>query len=221
MARLREATARFAGVLARADLAAEVPACPGWTVADLAEHLRSVHLWAAHAVTEGTPDGVPAPGMLDRPSLAAGYRAAAGHLVDVLAATPPDAPVWAFGPKPRVAQFWRRRQVHETNIHLYDALAAWGFADDWSLEPALARDGVEEVATIFYPRQLRLERTAALPGTLRLMTTDTEGDPIELGGGEPVTEVHDEAERLLLMLWGRLPMPAQAAALLDGTAITP
>src|SRR4051794_27678029 len=37
-------------------LAAAVPTCPGWTVADLVRHLGVVHRWARHAVLVG-PDG--------------------------------------------------------------------------------------------------------------------------------------------------------------------
>ena len=54
---LRGATDDFADILATSDLAATVPTCPGWTLADLGNHLRGVHLWAAHAVTEGDPKG--------------------------------------------------------------------------------------------------------------------------------------------------------------------
>src|SRR4051812_23480836 len=36
---------RFIEVTAEADLATPVPACPGWTVADLVRHLGGVHRW--------------------------------------------------------------------------------------------------------------------------------------------------------------------------------
>ncbi len=218
---LTDATRRFAAELERADLSAPVPACSGWAVADLGEHLRAVHTWAAHAVTEGDPSGEPAPGPLDREGLVTGYREAAEHLVDVLARTPADAPVWAFGPKPRVAQFWRRRQAHETWVHLHDALSAAGREAEWDVPADVAWDGVAEIVEMFYPRQVRLGRSEPLPGTLRLVPTDVDAAPLALGAEEPVVELRDTAGRLLLMLWRRAEAPADAAALLDGASVTP
>ncbi|WP_278258838.1 maleylpyruvate isomerase N-terminal domain-containing protein [Nocardioides convexus] len=76
---LEDTTGRFAEVLETADLTAPVPTCPGWSLADLGEHLRWTHAWASHAVTAGTPDGdSPAPGS-ERTALVAGYRTAAAE----------------------------------------------------------------------------------------------------------------------------------------------
>jgi uncharacterized protein (TIGR03083 family) len=198
---LDDATRRFAAVLAEGDLAADVPACPDWTLADLGEHLRWTHLWAAHAVTEGDPKGSPEPGPLDRDGLVAGYRAAAHHLIDVLVAAGEDGPAWTFGPEP-VAGFWQRRQVHETTVHLLDALASQGRAGEWQIDPALAWDGVAEVAEVFYPRQVRLGRTEPLPGTLLLTATDV-GESLAVGDGEATTELSGPASYLLKVLWKR------------------
>jgi len=216
---LEKQTDRFAAVLDDGDLAAAVPACPDWTLADLGEHVRQVHIWATHAITAGNPDGTPPPGPLERAPLVAGYRSAARHLLDVLASTPPDGLAWTFGPE-QVSQFWRRRQLHEVNVHLHDALAAVGRAAEWSVTPELAWDGVDEVATMFYPRQVRLGRIEPLNGTLRLRATDLPGRSIDVGAGEPVVEVAAPAAELTLMLWKRQPGPAHATALLE-TAITP
>lgn len=221
LALLAGLTGKFAEELEHGHLDAPIAACPGWTLADLGEHLRSIHLWTAHAVTEGSPDGTPAPGSLERDELVDGYRRAAGHLVDVLASTPEDAPTWAFGPKPHVAAFWRRRQVHETSVHLYDALAAGHRAASWSPAPDVAWDGVDEVATVFYPRLVRQERTTPVAGTLRLTATDLDGLPIDLGDRDPVVEVHDTAGALLLTLWQRRAAPQVAAHLMAGAEFTP
>lgn len=217
---LREGTERFADVVAGADPAAEVPACPGWSVRDLAEHVGGVHRWAAHAIVHGTPDGTaePAPAT----GIADWYRAQAAHLIDVLAARPAEAPAWTFGPEPRTAAFWRRRQVHEVAVHTGDALAATGRTP--TLDPALAWDGVDEVATVFYPRQVRLGRTEPLPGALRLAATDAPGPAIVIGDG-PAYDVRGRAQDLLLLLWHRADPAAydvapEAAALL-AYAVTP
>src|SRR5690606_12018736 len=133
--------------------------------------VRWVHAWAAHAITAGTPDGdSPAPG-LERGALVGGYRQAASELTEVLRATAPDAEAWTFGPERR-SEFWRRRQVHEVTMHLYDALASQGRTDSWQPAPELGWYGVEEVAAMFYPRQVRLGRTDPLPTPVRLTATD-------------------------------------------------
>ncbi|HWI43063.1 MAG TPA: maleylpyruvate isomerase N-terminal domain-containing protein [Nocardioides sp.] len=218
---LEEHTGRFADVLATGDLAAPVPACPDWTLADLGEHLRSVHAWATHAVVEGNPDGAPPPvAGPGREALVAGYREAAGSLVAVLRRTPPDAPAWTFGPAP-VSAFWRRRQVHEVTMHVYDALASQGRAEEWSIAPELAWDGVDEVVSLFYPRQVERGRTEELAGTVRLVATDVDGGVLDLGSGEPVVELGAPARELLLTLWKRMPAGDPAAAELLTAAVTP
>ncbi|GAA4812394.1 maleylpyruvate isomerase family mycothiol-dependent enzyme [Nocardioides caeni] len=218
---LESTTAEFAEILADGDLAAGVPACPDWTLADLGEHLRWTHAWATHAVTHGTPDGdSPAPG-LDRDALVAGYRDAARRLVDVLAETDPAAPAWAFGPA-KSAGFWRRRQVHEVTMHLFDALASQQDEDDWEIDGELAWDGVEEVETLFYPRQVRLGRTAPLRSPLRLTAHDLDRSlTLEPHAeGEPVT-LQSSASQLLLMLWGRRPAQGSVGELMATVALTP
>jgi uncharacterized protein (TIGR03083 family) len=216
---LDDATTRFADAAASGDLDAPVPTCPEWTLADLVRHLGWVHRWAAHAVTDGTPDGNE-PYAGDPAGLVDWYRGAARHLVDVLAERDAEAPAWTFGPD-KVAGFWRRRQVHETLVHEYDALAAVGREADWSTDPALAWDGVDEVATFFYPRQVRLERIRPLAGTLRLVPTDVDAAALEIGASEPVAELTRPSSYLLLALWKRVPVEDPVAAELLRTAITP
>lgn len=218
---LEGATGRFAEVLATGDLAAPVPSCPGWTLADLGEHTRWVHAWATHAVTEGSPDGdTPAPG-LERDVLVDGYRAAAAGLLDALRDAAPDTPAWTFGPDTR-AGFWRRRQVHEVTMHLYDALGSQARAGEWQPTAELGWDGVDEVATLFYPRQVRLGRTEPLTAPVRLVATDLERSLVlePDAAGEPV-ELAGPATGLLLMLWGRLPATGPAADVLAQALVTP
>jgi uncharacterized protein (TIGR03083 family) len=218
---LESTTGRFADVLATGDLGADVPTCPGWTLADLGEHTRWTHAWAAHAVTAGTPDGdSPAPG-LDRDALVAGYRDAAGVLLDALRSTAPDAPAWSFGTD-RTSGFWRRRQVHEVTMHLYDALASQHRTDSWGVGPELGWDGVDEVATVFYPRQVRLGRTDPLPAPVRLTATDLGRSVVLAPAGEGAeVELAAPAAELLLVLWGRLPATGPAAEVLAQASVTP
>ncbi|HVK28254.1 MAG TPA: maleylpyruvate isomerase N-terminal domain-containing protein [Nocardioides sp.] len=218
---LEATTGRFAEVLETGDLAAPVPTCPGWTLADLGEHTRWVHAWAAHAVAEGTPDGdTPAPGPA-RDALVGGYRDAAARLVAVLRATAPEDAAWTFGPEP-VSAFWRRRQVHEVTLHLYDALASQGRTAAWTIDPDLAWDGVDEVATLFYPRQLRLRRTGPLPAPVWIVATDLDRSVVlEADASGDGVELAATATELLLTLWGRLPATGPAAVVLAQATVTP
>ncbi|KAA1421322.1 maleylpyruvate isomerase family mycothiol-dependent enzyme [Nocardioides humilatus] len=217
---LRDATTDFAEVLADGDLDAPVPSCPGWSLRDLADHLGGVHQWATHAVVVGDPKGQPTPAPADKDGLVRWYRESARGLVDVLKGTPVEATAWTFGPE-QVAGFWRRRQVHETVMHLYDALLSQGREAEWSPTPELAWDGVDEVATIFYARQVRLERIEPLPGTLRCVATDVDAAPVEIGSGDPGAELTGSSSYLLLALWKRATVEDPGAAELLQTAITP
>lgn len=189
----------FAACIVTGDLDAPVPACPGWTVTDLAHHLGGIHRWARTAVVEGGSRERTFDAPTDRASLVDWFGTGATELVDTLRATDPAAPCWTFGPKPRTAAFWFRRQAHETVLHARDA------GSTGPLDPALALDGVDEVVTMFFPRQRRLGRTAPLPATLGLAPTEgghwllrAEGDP------DPAATVSGPAEAVLLLLWHRI-----------------
>ena len=217
---LSSATDDFARLAAEVDPTAVVPACPGWTVADLVDHIGGIHQWARHAIVEGDPRGRPEPAPTDPSRLPGWYAEHAAALRDTLAQVGPAAPAWTFGTE-RTAGWWLRRQTHETLMHTRDLLDAAGRSGEWILEPVLAWDGVREVATEFYPRQVRLERTAPLPGTLLLAATDVAAEPVRIGDAEPVVALDAPAADVLLMLWHRVGAPDPAAAALLGLPITP
>lgn len=216
---LATATDDFARTIGEVDPVAVVPSCPGWTVGDLVDHVGGVHQWARHAVVEGNPEGEPespTPGT----DLASWYGGHAAALRDALREAGPDGAAWTFGTE-QTAGWWLRRQVHETTMHTRDLLAAGGRVDEWTVSPDLAWDGVHEVATEFYPRQVRLGRTEPLPGTLRLVATDVAGEPVTIGTAEPVVEVRAPAVEVLLMLWHRRTSDDPAAAELLAMPIAP
>ena len=207
--RLEHSANRFAELASTGDLEAPVPPCPDWTLADLVSHLGEIHQWARHAVVAGNPDAdlVPAPSA--RPALIDWYQDAAGALSGTLRATDPQTPVWTFGPKPRTASFWMRRQAHETTIHLWDAETSQGSAAP--LDDTLARDGIDELISMFFPRQVRLGRIAPLAQALALEASGVPqrwvlaGDGTDPAAGPPVdATVSGPAEALLLLLWGRI-----------------
>jgi uncharacterized protein (TIGR03083 family) len=218
---LAAATSDFGFILEETDPSAVVPSCPGWTVTDLVDHLAGVHQWAWHAVVFGTPEGKPEPAPTDPAELVRWYEGHAGSLRDALAAAGPDGRAWTFGTE-STAGWWLRRQTHETLMHTRDLLEADGAVGEWEIAADLAWDGVHEVATEFYPRQVRLGRTEPIPGTLHLVADDLPAArPVVIGEAEPVVEVRAPAVDVLLMLWHRQESTDPAAAALLGLPIVP
>jgi uncharacterized protein (TIGR03083 family) len=196
----------FGDLLRDADHSAAVPDCPGWSLADLARHLGGVHRWAHGIVTTGAPDDEPA-GPDDPGVLVEWFDDGAVQLLDVLRSIDPTTPVWTFGPKPRLVEFWVRRQPHETSMHLGDARRALGLRHP--VDVAFAADGVDEVATMMTPRQVRLGRIPPIEGGVRLVLRDVPGTAYVLSGdctdqsAPTIATVEGTAHDLLLALWRR------------------
>jgi uncharacterized protein (TIGR03083 family) len=202
---LERDAAAFVEAVRTADPAGPVPACPGWGLADLGRHLGSVHRWAREAVLTGHA-GVEPPGPEDREALVAWLAEGAAALVATLRDTDPQAPTWTFGPPPHRVAFWGRRQAHETAMHLVDAQQSAGLPV--RMDAHLAADGVLEVTTMFFPRQVRLGRIAPLQDGLRIVLTDAPETAVLAGDGtDPdapaTTTVTGSAADILLVLWGR------------------
>jgi uncharacterized protein (TIGR03083 family) len=202
---LAAAADAFAAVLEAGDLDAPVPGCAPWRLADLAAHLGEVHRWACTAVVEGHPDAPVPEAPTGRAALVAWFREGAGALLSALADTDPETPCWTFGPPPRTAAFWFRRQTHETAVHAGDAAASQGTVRPYGTE--LARDGIDEVVGVFFPRQVRLGRTPPLSHTMAVEPVEG-GRWVLAGDGTappPVASatVSGPAEALLLLLWHR------------------
>lgn len=179
-----------------ADLDVPIPTCGAWTAKELVRHLADVHRWAA-GMARGTNEWLEGPDE----GLAHYYDACARLLRETLAELGPDAPATTLnGPGP--ASFWHRRQVHETLIHLYDLRTPLALEVD-RVPAEVWADGVDEVVTMFYPRQVRLGRTDPVPHPVELVATDVERRWV-LGEGEPVAGVAAPARDLDLFLWGRI-----------------
>jgi uncharacterized protein (TIGR03083 family) len=230
LARLRADADSFLKILRSADLETRVPSCPGWSLTDLALHVSGVHRWAYAAVVTGAPGTEPV-GPSDRAALVEWFDAGAAQLLDILAETDPATPTWTFGPKPRTVQFWVRRQPHETSMHLGDAQRALGIPT--ATPPEFAADGVDEVVTVMFPRQVRLERIPPLVHGVRLRARDVDSTWVLAGDGtDPtapyVATVTGTAHELLLAVWRRLDAEtldiegdADAVRAAFGCALTP
>jgi uncharacterized protein (TIGR03083 family) len=217
---LRELTAAFAEALRTGDLAAKVPDCGDWTLADLGTHLGNVHRWAAAVVTTGEVQPQNFASGADA-GLASWYAESAALLLDALERATPEDRCWHFGGTEKTKAFWFRRQVHETAVHLADS------GSGHVLDPAVAADGVDEVLGTLLPRVTRWHPVPELPGPVSLHATDTgdvwtvhPGEPPALGPAAGSASVEAPARDLLLRLWKRTgPDPrtdgAAAAALLE------
>ena len=240
LAALGTSTSAMLATVRAADVAAAVPACPGWSVTDLVDHLGRVHLWAAHSARVGAPPD-PYPRRDREQPLADWYATCVDTLVATLTDLPPDHPSWSFSADPAhgTAGFWRRRQLHETTVHHVDALQAAGrlpvvgpMGEVPGLAPRDAADGVAEVFEVMAPRSLvrHADRPALevipAPEPIALCCTDVDASwtvrvvegAVELVGGVAagaVARVGGPATQLYLALWHR----ADAAELsVDGDA---
>lgn len=149
VAALRRESARFHDVLAGTDLAAPVPSCPGWTVADLVWHLTQVqHFWATTAgeLLAG-PEQYEEPSRPRDGELLGMLRAETARLVDAVTRHPPEQECWSWYEHGHSIGWVRRRQAHEALIHRVDAELAAG-ADVAPADPELGADGVDEILTV-------------------------------------------------------------------------
>lgn len=205
---LRRDGERIAGIADRAPDAA-VPTCPGWTVRDVAEHLRRVLHWLTAAGGEdrsGPPEKLP-----ERP---ADLRAAVDATIATLSMLEAAAPRWVWSsPEKATAAWYFRRVAQETLVHRIDAELAIGEVTD--VDPMFAVDGVEERCEVFIPAA----SGRAIGGsgqTLHLHATDAEGEwnltlradriDVARGHGKGDAAIRGTARDLLLQVWGRDPI---------------
>lgn len=130
-------------------LAAPVPSCPDWTVADLTRHVGEVYLHKVECMREGgapKTDWPPA-GLGDEEPVALLDRSYA-DLVAELTTRDPTAPggTW-YAPDPTVG-FWIRRMAQESVIHRIDAELGAGAAIA-PIPDDLAIDGIDELLKVF------------------------------------------------------------------------
>jgi uncharacterized protein (TIGR03083 family) len=200
---------------ARRGLDPPVPACQGWTVADLVLHTGMVHRHKLEIVRgrlaePPSPWPPPAPA---RAELLGWYIQGLEELLTVLEATDPETRVWTFHRPDQTVGFWYRRMAHETAVHRVDAESAHG--DPRPVPPALAADGVGELLEVFLAPRADGDPVGGRGESLHLHATDTEGEwqvrllpaGVEVGQGHAQGDAAaaGTASDLLLYLWGRGP----------------
>lgn len=187
-----------------------VPACPGWTLEQLFGHLGSIERWAAAVVLGGKYVEEPAP---PTEGAAAWFLDGSAAFLGTMMALEPEAPCWNFGPPPRTAGFWLRRQAHEHAIHLIDASQASGRAAP-DLGADFMLDGVDEVLTMFTPRQVRLGR---MQQPEKAVMFHVPGAGSWTVGPEPAAAfITAPLPDMYLGLWGRSKL--DETAIIDGDA---
>lgn len=212
---LETAMARIVVLASGAQGDEPVPACPGWNVRDVVEHLGTVHRWASAIVLSG--QRLELPRTLIGEPLAEWYAGTAAALVAALRAVDPDEIVPNFSRVDETAAFWPRRQMHETTVHGVDVAQALGIDEsDWRVHPVIAGDGIDEVVRIFFPRMTARGERPDVRSRVRLVATDLgqswviapgegTGAPVSLDPGhEADAEVRGLASDLYLGLWHRV-----------------
>lgn len=125
-----------------------IPTCPEWNLNQLFRHFGRGNRWSAQIVADQMD------GPLDPRDVVGGKPPAeitaaidwlnegAQRVLDAVAKTGPDTPVWTFlGPRP--ASWWVRRRLHEATVHRADAALALG--GEFTLAPEWAADGIGEL----------------------------------------------------------------------------
>ena len=212
----------LAAAAEEAGLGADVPTCPGWSVADLVLHLGEVHRWATATVAGKATklSEVPADYLGAVPAAADTinwFRDGAIKMCDTLAAADPSIHYAAFLHDPMTPHllFWARRQTMETSMHRVDAESAAGRCTGFA--PDVAVDGIDEFLTGFLPRS-RTTLHAETPRTLQIAPDYSDRRWTVLIGPElPVTTrqasaadctITGSASDIYLALWNRTSVDA-------------
>ncbi len=185
-----------------------VPACPGWNVQYVLNHLAfglglayPAAMEAAPETADGDvfasvrwPDAFPSgPAALDA------FAATMASCVDSFRSTDPETPCWTYA-GPGTAGFWFRRAAVETTLHRMDVAEALEDDTRPHLDDRRARDAIEETLSFALP--LAAELTSPPDGSIRVESSCLAG-PLVVGAGDPVAEIVGDPHDVLNLLWGR------------------
>jgi uncharacterized protein (TIGR03083 family) len=221
LAALRADSPALQDALQQAGPDAAVPACEGWTGADLAEHVTNTLHWVRETVARGVTshplEDLSSPPSLDWEATLDGLRRELTGTIETLEALEADFPAWNWAPQAKTAGFWQRRMAHEISVHRWDAEAAAGRATP--IETKLAADGISEVLDSWLPAGKRKGPTD-LHGVAHLVASDAgyewfvrlrgpgvalldTGTILDSDDHHPRAEATGTASDLLLTLMGR------------------
>jgi uncharacterized protein (TIGR03083 family) len=238
-AEIDASTAALAALVEYADPALPIPACPDWSLSQLAAHIGRLQRRAAAIVATRATGPIDISQVADAelpPDLGARGRwltAGAALLIDSLREAG-DADVWALG-SIGPGSVWARRMANEIMVHAADAAFAAG--EEVTMVPELAADAIDEWLTVLSgPIFGRPDpRAAMLPegASFHVHATDQElggsGEWLvtHQPGGVEVTQGHAKATvaltgtatGVLLVLLGRRPPSADGISVFGDSAL--
>ncbi|HEY2723669.1 MAG TPA: maleylpyruvate isomerase family mycothiol-dependent enzyme [Pseudonocardiaceae bacterium] len=150
---------------------AEVPGCPGLTLAETLRHVGSVHrvarLWVRYGRQPTHWQRAPVDG-----DLASFVRTGFSSLLIELSRHAAESSCDTWWPADRTHGFWRRRMAHETTVHRVDVQAAAGGPVD-PIEPDVALDGIDELLFLWFGHRLaELRMSSSQLGAVALAAGD-------------------------------------------------
>jgi uncharacterized protein (TIGR03083 family) len=209
--RVREDGGRLA-VVARGNLSADVPSCPGWTVRDLVSHVAEVYEHKIACTALGrAPVPWPPEWPADRDRIT-WFVDAHERLLGMFRGSDPDTPSATWWPADQTVGFWARWMANETAVHRVDAELAAGTVTPVNAE--LALDGVDEILVVMLagdwsdaPSETVTEQLVAISTGGRHWIVTLEPEAVSIaeqdGGGNATLE--GSPSDVLLWLWGRVP----------------
>lgn len=219
------------------DRQAAVPWSDRWTVGTVARHVAATHHVVA-AIVEGRPDAdfglfaeLPTP-QKDSPEFVEWHRSGTASLLEQLSKVPADDECWSWFATGRQVSWWTRRMAFEAVVHRTDAGSAQGTdagsaqGTQPSVAADVAADGIDEFLDVFVAASRAANDAPAGP-TMSFECSDrSERWWLDLSGrGERImsreprdasVRIRGSAERLLLMVWGRVPASVAAGVEVSG-----
>ena len=229
---------RALAAIAAEDYDLPVPACPGWSMAELLAHAGGAHRWAVQVVAEANQDRhervLPDP-PADPALLADWYVDGLEQLEAVLAEHSPQDQAWTPVGKDQQSWWWRRKIAVETSLHRWDGAAARAAAGGPAPQPiptGLAVDGIDEFLDDFLVGLVRRAGPERPRGSIRLHPVDADarwwfdlgradGDRVEVSRDELPADavIRGTASDILLWLWNRLDDPAATLSVIGADAV--
>ncbi|MDG2026237.1 MAG: maleylpyruvate isomerase family mycothiol-dependent enzyme [Acidimicrobiales bacterium] len=180
-----------------------MPACPGWTVADVIVHLTfglgrgyPTAMRTAANATESDPIDWPTSSPRGDAVLPA-FAAEMEGCVAAFRAADPTTPCWTYA-GPGTAAFWFRRAAIETGLHRMDASEATGVRE--SMLEERTNDAVVESVEFALP--LGAAVLGIEPKAIDVRNV-SDGSTIRLGEGPASAMIEAPGSTLLDALWGR------------------
>ncbi len=195
---------------------APVPSCPKWGAIDLIWHLGEVWFFWGTIVKRGVTDveqldvvEATKPDGLSAEEMVAWASEQHQRLIETLVEADPAQHVWTWTGELQPTSWVARRMALETVVHRWDAERTAG--REWSIDPVVASDGIDEFLTWFMSQQQGGE---PVDGSVHLHCTDAEGEwfvtamneegaVFERRHAKGDVAVRGSASALLLWLWRR------------------